>query len=109
MARITAKQKSARRKNIAIARAAKKKGSGSSAKSRAKKAYASAYKEARKYGSSKEFSHVTGLKAAHKKSARYTYKIARAYALAKGRKYGYSKTGASQYATGFTKALRKGY
>jgi len=134
---ITSKQRTARHKNIIIARAVKHRGAkksskvvskstydkrvrkmtkgnqspGASSKSKAggaaKSAYKKTYKEVRKHGGSKENARTMALQSAHKKGARWTYKKARTLAVGIGRKYGWSKSGVDQFARGFTKALRR--
>lgn len=109
---ITAAQKTARRKNVALARAARKPGKPSTPKGgkagvAAKSAYKKTYKEVRGFGGSKENARTMALQAAHKKGAKWTYKKARTLAVGIGRKYGWSKSGVDQFARGFTKALRR--
>lgn len=81
---ITTKQRAARQRNIKVAQSAKKKNARSGKRAGAG-AYKRAYKQARtplgklQHGSSKRSSHITGLKAMHKKAPKLAKRKIKAF------------------------------
>lgn len=104
--RITAKQKSARRRNIKIAQATKKRGGG--ARRKAGKAFKKAYKESRSMGNTKSFSRLQGHRAAMKRSPKAGSKLAGSFARGHAKRTGIkSKSGRTAYGRGYTRAIRQ--
>jgi hypothetical protein len=100
-ARITAKQRVARRKNIAIARSHRKK-----ARKKAGSAFKKEYKKSQSYKyTTKSFSvrrgHTASVKASKSAGAKLALKFASGYA----RRKGYDKKGARQFAKGYVRSI----
>jgi hypothetical protein len=115
--KITTKQRAARRRNIEIARRAKKSGSKGrstgSAKYKAayKKQYKKSFAEIKKWGGTKQakmFSRVEASTAATKAAPGYAKKKVRKRAYKQGIRKGYSKRGATALAKGAVRSVDMG-
>lgn len=108
-ARITGKQRAARKRNIKIAQRASKKGvtKGRGMKGKAfRKAFKKEFKEQRRTGSSKAYAKRAAFKAAGKKAPGIAKKKAGAFARGIAKKFGVSsKSGQRQFAAGYKKSI----